>query len=342
MSVILNKEDTSQPAAPEKKSKWGNLWNRITKSGIIQQVSLLIVLIIVTIVAMIFVPNFATVRNFINVLRTVSIVVIIASGATLLMISKAFDLSVGSTMGLVSILCAVLYAQFGPGLPLPVLVLVCLLAGALVGIANGVLVTQLHINPFLATLATMTTVRGIAYQLNGGLPLTLKEKTLSWLGQGMWGSIPIPVIVALVVLVVIFIIQSRTVFGIHTYSIGGNEEAARLSGIPVNRMKTLLFILTGVCAAVSALIISGRLVSGQPSAGQGMEFDVITAVIIGGTSLDGGVGSVLGTLVGAMFIGVINNIMVLLGLSYYSTLIVKGVIIIVAIVIDQRIRRTRQ
>lgn len=321
------------------RSRWNNFWEGLNKSGILQQVSLLIVLLMVTIAAMIFVPNFATVRNFINVLRTVSIVIIIASAATLLMVSKAFDLSVGSTMGLVSILAAVLYEQFQ--LPFPILVLASLLAGALAGFTNGVLVTRLGINPFLATLATMTTLRGIAYQLNGGLPLNINEKTLSWLGQGMIGPIPVPVIIALVVIVIFYIIQSRTVFGIHTYSIGGNEDAARLSGIPVSRIRTLLFVLTGVCAGVSALILTGRLVSGQPSVGQGMEFDVITAVIIGGTSLDGGVGSVLGTVVGAMFIGVINNVMVLMGLTYYSTLIVKGIIIVIAIVIDQRIRKTQ-
>jgi ribose transport system permease protein len=294
---------------------------------------------IIIFTAMIFVPNFATAQNLFNVLRTVSLVVIIASAATLLMVSRAFDLSVGSILGLVSILVAVIYAQFH--LPFLVLVLVGLLAGACAGLVNGLLVTRLHINAFLATLATMTTMRGLAYQLNGGLPLNIKQVYLSWLGQGMVGPVPVPVLIAIGIVIIFYIIQTRTVFGIHTYSIGGNDDAARLSGIPVSRIKTMLFVLTGVCAAVSALIITGRLVSGQPSAGVGTEFDVITAVIIGGTSLDGGVGSVLGTVVGAMFIGVINNIMVLVGLTYYSTLIVKGIIIVLAIVIDQKIRKTR-
>jgi ribose transport system permease protein len=340
MSIAHKEEKPLKPALSAIGSQWSRFWLSIKKLDIIQQVGLLIVVLTITGASIIFVPNFASLINFINILRDVSLVMIIASAATLLMIGKAFDLSVGSTMGLVSISVAMLFIQFH--FPFIVLVLAALLVGALVGLLNGLIVTRLHINAFLTTLATMTTVRGIAFQLNGGLPVSFTEAPLAWLGQGMIGPVPVPVIIAAAAIVIIYIIQSRTVFGIHTYSLGGNEDAARLSGIPVDRNKTLLFILTGICAAVSGLIITGRLVSGQPSVGQGMEFSVITAIIIGGTSLDGGVGSIFGTLVGAMFIGVIDNIMVLVGLGYYGELIIKGIIIIIAIVLDQRIRKTRQ
>ena len=301
-----------------------------------QELGLLVVLLVLVAAASVCVDNFCTTRNFTSIVRNVANVVIISGGLTLLVISKGIDLSVGSVMALVSVVTALAYRA---DLPWPAAVAAGIASGLLVGLTNAVLVNQCRLNPILTTLATMTSIRGLACVLARGVPIPMKQAAVAWLGEGEVLWIPVPVLLAGLVTVALFVVQRGTVFGIQTFAVGGNEEAARLCGIAVTRIKYRQYLLTSLCAAMAGLIITGRFYSGQPTAGNGMEFDAITAVVVGGTSLDGGVGSVLGTVIGAVFIAVINNVMVLLGYDYYMQLVAKGVIIVLAIIVDQRIRR---
>ena len=310
--------------------------NRIQTVRAFQELGLLIVLLVLVVAASVCVDNFCTTRNFTSIVRNVANVVIISGGLTLLVISKGIDLSVGSVMALVSVVTALVYRA---DMPWPAAVAAGIASGLLVGLLNAVLVNQCRLNPILTTLATMTSIRGLAYVLARGVPIPMKQAAVVWLGEGEVAWIPVPVLLAGLVTVALLVVQRGTVFGIQTFAVGGNEEAARHCGIAVTRIKYRLYLLSSLCAALAGMIITGRFYSGQPTAGNGMEFDAITAVVVGGTSLDGGIGRVLGTVIGAVFIAVINNVMVLLGCDYYMQLVAKGVIIVLAIIVDQRIRR---
>jgi ribose/xylose/arabinose/galactoside ABC-type transport system permease subunit len=237
------------------------------------------------------------------------------------------------------------------GVPLPLAMLAGLGVGALVGLVNGLLITRVGLPPFIATLGTLSIGRGLVYVLTKGYPVTVPYdyRAFIWLGQGYVWIVPVPVIIMIVLTILGTIFLGFTAYGRYIYAVGGNSEAARLAGIPVERVKLLVYVLCSTLAALAGLILVARLVSAQPSAGLGFELPVIAASIIGGTSLMGGEGTVLGAVLGAAIMGVLENGMVLLGVSTYAQQAVTGTVIILAVALDimqkrrrMRVRRARR
>lgn len=288
-------------------------------------------------------PIFLSQTNILNIVRQVSIVGIMAVGMTYVIMVAEIDLGVGSLLAVCSMVAAVLQ-RAGAGL-LPS-VLIPILVGMGTGLLVGTLVTRGRVPSFVATLGVLASYRGVALLISGQ-PITGIQSDFRFIGAGVLGDIPglagIPVLKAVPVPVVIFllvvvagaIVFVRYPFGRHVAAVGGNVEAARLAGIKVNAIKTIVFMLTGACAAISALILTARLNSGQPLAGNTLELDVIAAVVVGGTSLYGGRGSVLGSVIGAMLIGVISNGLTLLAVNAYWQPVIMGVIIVTAVLLDQ-------
>ncbi|MFN8455188.1 MAG: ABC transporter permease [Anaerolineae bacterium] len=285
-------------------------------------------------------PRFLTIDNFINVSRQISANVIIGCALTFIIITAGIDLSVGSLVALSGVLLAGLMWNYY--VPWPIAILITLVVLGLFGMLNGLAVAKQGLNPLIVTLATMTALRGIALSYSGGEPIFIEDPVILALGNGYVGPIPIPVIIAVVVMVVTHIVLTRTQLGRYVYAVGGNEEAARISGINVDRVKLFVYSMSGVLSALAGIIIAGRLYSGNPTAGQGTELDVIAAVVIGGTSLFGGVGSIGGTLLGAFIVGIISNGLTILNVPFYYQLMAKGLVIYVAIVIDKQTRALRQ
>lgn len=276
---------------------------------------------------------FLTSANLFSVMRAFSLTAIMAIGQTMVILTAGIDLSVGSTMGLASLVTAMLIRD---GYPVNLAVVGGLLTGTGVGLFNGLMVTRLRLPPFIATLGTLSMGRGLMYWITHGWPVTLSfEHPFLELGQGYVGPVPVPVIVMLVMVVAASIFLKRTFIGRYVYAVGGNEEAAHLSGIRVDGVKVLVYTLSGLCCAVSGLILLARMVSAQPMAGLGYELPVIAAAAIGGTSLMGGEGTILGTLMGAALMGILQNGMVLVGIDTYAQQAVTGAVIVIAVTLDQ-------
>jgi len=275
-------------------------------------------------------PYFLRMNNLFNVLRQFSIIGILAVGQALIIITGGIDLSVGSIVGLMGVITA-LYSNAGLH---PALVFIASLAtGTMVGGINGLLITGLGINPFIVTLGMMSIARGAALLITGGLPFS-NETAITWLGGGYVGPVPVPVIVMFLVAITGQIFASRTLPGRNVYAVGDNERAARLSGIRVERVKAMVFMIMGALCALSGIILSGTLNSAEPTAGSGYELDVIAAVVIGGASLSGGEGSIVGVIIGAALMGVLRNGFVLLGISAYWQIVSIGLVIIAAVALD--------
>lgn len=272
--------------------------------------------------------RFLTWENLGNIGRQVSINAIIATGMTLVILSGGIDLSVGAVMTLAMTFGA---GAMLAGLPVSFAVLLALLTGVVCGAANGVLIAYARLPAIIVTLATMEIPRGIALLYTGGYPLANLPDSFSALGRGEVLGVHIPTLVMLGVVVAGHVFLTRFVAGRALYAVGGNEEAAHLSGVPVKRYKVLAYTLSGFTASLAGVVLASRLMSGQPNAGIGFELDAIAAVVLGGTSITGGRGSVPSTLVGAITLGVLNNGLNLLGVSPYTQKIVKGGVILVAI-----------
>jgi ribose/xylose/arabinose/galactoside ABC-type transport system permease subunit len=251
---------------------------------------------------------------------------------TMVILTEGIDLSVGSVVALAGVVGADLIAS---GVPLPVAVLAAVAAGALVGLFNGASIVYLRVAPFIATLATMTAVRGLAYLYTDGVSVGNLPDTFTRWGNGRIGPLPIPVLVAAVVVAGTWLLLSRTVFGRRVYAVGGNEEAARLSGVRVGRIKIGVYTLMGALAALGGVMLAARLGAGDPKAGQLFELTAIAAVVVGGTSLSGGRGTVIGTVLGALIIGVLDNGLVLLDVSAFYQMVVKGLVILAAVALDR-------
>ncbi len=280
---------------------------------------------------------FLTARNLLNVMRQVSINGIIAIGMTFVILTAGIDLSVGAILAMVGCLCAGLIKFNGLGFIL--VLLIGLGAGLLMGAANGIVITKGRIQPFIVTLATMTSIRGLAFLYSKGRPIVLGDSTpstLQFIGEGYIGPIPVPAVLFLAVLALSSFILRRTVLGRYVYAIGGNEEAARLSGINVDFYKTVVYSLSGLFVALASLIAIGRLGVGNADLGLGYELNAIAAVVIGGTSLMGGIGTVEGTFIGAVILGILNNILNLLGVGSFFQQILKGIIIIIAVLLSKK------
>lgn len=310
-----------------------------------QVTSLIIVFILLFLFFSVQTTAFLTGPNLINVMRQVSYLGIAAVGATMVLLIGGIDLSVGSTAAVTGIITAKLMveAQVDPGLSL----LAGIGTGMIAGMINGLIITRFKIPALITTLATLTIFRGISFTLVNGLPVFGLPRTpflgfeegVTAIGKGYIWGIPVPVILMVIVFVIGYVILYRTYIGRYIYAIGGNEDAARLSGIKVERVQLFVYAFAGLLAGLTGLIIMGRVNSGQPSVASGFELEVITAVVLGGVSISGGRGSLLGVLLGVLISGVLSNGLIILNVSEYNQLVVRGMVLLLAVGLDRlRIR----
>jgi ribose transport system permease protein len=292
-------------------------------------------LIVITIILGVLSDTFFTLSNIFNLLRQVSVNALIAFGMTFVILTAGIDLSVGSLLALGSALTAGLLAS---GMDPMLAVLIGLVIGLALGAVNGLIITKGKVAPFIATLATMTIFRGATLVYTDGKPITGLSDSFAFemIGKGYFFGVPFPAIIMLVVFIILFFVLRNTVFGRQVYAVGGNEEAATLSGIKADRVKIWVYSITGMLSVLAGIIITSRLNSAQPTAGTMYELDAIAAVVIGGTSLAGGRGRIVGTLIGALIIGVIDNGLNLLNVSSFYQQIVKGGVILLAVMLDRR------
>ncbi|GAA3732007.1 ABC transporter permease [Salinactinospora qingdaonensis] len=289
------------------------------------------VLVLMVVLMAVIAPNFLTLSNGFNIARAASINAILAAGMTLVILTRGIDLSVGSNLAVCGVVSVLLWTS---GAPAIVCVLGGILVGAVFGMVNGTLVAYLGLPAFIVTLGALTYLRGTAYSLTDGRPLIADDLGFRLLGDGLILGVPVPIVVMLLVYVTLWFLLARTRFGNEVYAIGGNPEAARLSGIKVKWTLTKVYVIAGACAGLAGVLFSARVVSGQPTAGESYELDAIAAVVLGGTSLMGGVGRVQGTLIGAMIMGVLSNGLLLMNVPFFYQLIVKGAVIVLAVAID--------
>lgn len=305
------------------------------KTSLVEKIIPFIGLILLIVVINIMNSAFLDLSNLLNLLRQVSINGLIAFGMTFVILTGGIDLSVGSILALSSAFTAILITS---GLDPIVALIVGVLGGFLLGVFNGVLVTFGSMAPFIATLATMTIFRGLTLVVTDGNPITnLGDSYMFQLfGKGYFFGIPVPAVTMIIVFIILAIILQKTTFGRHTYAIGGNEVASKISGIKVNRVKILIYGISGLMSALAGAILTSRLNSAQPTAGTSYELDAIAAVVLGGTSLTGGKGRIVGTFIGVLIIGVLNNGLNLLGVSSFYQQVVKGIVILIAVLIDRK------
>ncbi|MRS60467.1 ABC transporter permease [Larkinella terrae] len=303
----------------------------------------LIALLILCLTIGLLSDKFFTVANGWNVLRQISVNVCISVGMTLVVLTAGIDLSVGSVLALSGAIAAGLLRN---GIELPAsnlyigftvfgAIVAGLLTGSVLGWFNGWAITRFKLPPFVATLAMLTIARGLTMLWTEGFPITGLGDSFTFLGTGWLLGIPLPVWISGGIVLVVVLLMDQTRFGRYVYAIGGSESAARLSGVNINRIKMLVYTMAGGLAAVGGLLVTSRLDSAQPNAGTSYELDSIAAVVIGGTSLSGGRGSILGTVQGAVIIGVLNNGLVLLNVSPFWQQVVKGIVILLAVIIDK-------
>lgn len=279
--------------------------------------------------------SFLTVSNILNIARQVSINAVIAAGMTFVILTGGIDLSVGSVLAYSG---AIMAGLLSTGKPVVLSIIAGLALGAILGLVNGIVITKGKVQPFIATLGMLTIARGATLVYTDGRPITGLPDAFVWLGAGEVLRVPVPVIIMTLVFTASYLILTQTVLGRYVYAIGGNEEAARLSGVNVTFYKSLVYAISGLTSAISAVILTARLNSAQPTAGVAFELDAIAAVVLGGTTLAGGEGSIGGTLLGAFIIGVINNGLNLLNVNPFYQQVVKGLVILLAVLLDRRLR----
>lgn len=294
--------------------------------------AIFLALIIIVIFIGVQAPHFLSSNNLYLVSRQISFVTIVALGELFVILSAGIDLSVGSIIGLSGVMAGIAMAA---GLPVLIALPLGVLTGLLVGVLNGVLVAYVGITPFIVTLGMLSMARGVIWVLTKGNPITEIPESFFFIAQGDFLGIPAPVIIAAILAVIVHIVLTYTAFGRRVFAIGGNEEATALSGIDVKKIKLLIYGICGIMCSFVGIILIARFYSAQPATGDGWELDAIAAAVIGGTSLMGGVGSVLGVIIGATIMGVIRNGLVLLKVSVYWQQLVIGSIIVLAAVIDR-------
>jgi len=280
---------------------------------------------------------FLTFSNFMVILRQVSIIGICAFGEAFVLISGGIDLSIGSVVALSGVIAATLSKFFG--IPIPLAFIVGITAGGSAGLLNGILVTKAKIPPIIVTLGTLTIIRGLAFIVVGGVTIFGMPVNYRVLGRGYVGFIPIPILIMIIVFAILFLILNNLNFGRHIYAIGSNEEAAIISGINVNRTKIMVYVLCGLMAGLGGAILSSRLDSGQAATAQGLELDVLTAVVLGGVSIAGGKGRLESVFVGVLIFGILANGMVLLNIQHFYQLVIKGVVLLFAVGLDMLRKR---
>ncbi|WP_088312435.1 ABC transporter permease [Kineosporia sp. R_H_3] len=339
MSTDLGSTAAAEAAAAADPSEGGFDWRHFLRTYAIIGI-LLVFVVALTILTK---GTFSQPENLINVVRQVAAIGVIAIGMTFVIITLGIDLSVGSILALAAVVATSLAQKpsdrmMYAGLDLPIILAVLggLAVGGLLGFTNGVLIAKFRIAPFIATLGMMTTARGLALIYSDGRPVSLLEDPYNNIGQGSIAGVPIPIILFAVVALGAHMVLNYTRFGRYVYAVGGNEQAARVSGIRISRLTLVIYTISGVLSGLAGVILSARIGSGNPQLGTGIELDAITAAVIGGTSFKGGIGTVWGTAVGALIIGIINNGLDLLDVSPFMQMVVKGVIIVLAIILDER------
>lgn len=317
--------------------------NLIIQKEKLYKLQSLIALFVLCIIISILSDKFLTIANGWNVLRQISVNICISVGMTLVVLTAGIDLSVGSVLALCGAITAGLLKN---GIELPSqnlfigftllgAIIVGLVFGGALGFFNGWVITRFKVPPFVATLAMLTMARGLTMLWTKGFPISNLGSNFDYIGTGWFIGVPVPVWISIFVIIIAMVLTTKTPLGRYIYAIGGNENAARLSGIKIHKIKLIVYTLAGGLAALGGLMVTARLDSAQPNAGTGYELDAIAAVVIGGTSLSGGRGSILGTVLGAIIIGVLNNGLVLLNVSPFWQQVVKGMVILLAVIIDR-------
>jgi len=337
----MQQPETVQPAKPAKRDGGGSFLRRLLQT---REFGVFLALVALVVLMRFFSPYFWKPDNVFNVLRGMSTIGIMAIGQTMIIVTGGIDLSVGSVLAASAMVAArLLYL----GVPAWIAVVCGLGFGTLLGLINGLVITRLKVNPFIATLGMLSIARGLAYLLASGLQGTVasnipfKDPIVDFLGNGYIGPVPFPVIEMFGFVILFSLFLRYTVLGRQIYAVGSNEQAARLSGVPVNLVKLFVYTITGMLAAYSGIITAGLLGTSATNAGTGSELDVIAAVVIGGASLAGGEGTIIGSIIGAAIMAVLRNAFVLLQFPIYMQTITIGVVIILAVALDQMRRRTR-
>lgn len=322
---------------------------------VVEKYSSVLVLLVLIIFASLLSEVFLSPNNILNVLRQVSANGILSIGLLMVIMTGGIDISIGSVVGVTSVMFAVLYdtasatgsfhwlmALLGKivpdsraGIIIPMILL--LIVGGILGLFNGILICKAKIQPFIMTIGTLTLYRGIALLISDGKPVYMDSETadkVKFLGDGRVLNIPTQVIVLIIIAVIMAFLLNETIFGRYIKAIGGNQEAARVAGINIDLYKTMAYVLSGVLAAAAGIVLTARTTTGDPTLGQSYEMDAIAACVIGGAKLTGGVGTIVGTVIGAIIIGIVNNILNLTNISTYYQYVVRGGIIILAVVFN--------
>lgn len=300
------------------------------KTPILHQLGILPVLVGLILIFWILEPKFGSFNNMMNIFRATSINIVIATGMTVILLTGGIDLSVGSIVALTGVVALKVSLTPYAGFAIPV----ALLVGVLIGTINGMLVAYVKLPPFIASLGAMTYLRGFAFILAGGVSVINSDLNFAWIGNDYLGPIPYLTIIALLLVIIFSFVLKKTVFGMRIYTVGGNPQAARYTGIKVPLILLSAYIISGVCSAIAGVMISSRLYSANGLLGEGYELDAIASAIIGGTSFTGGKGTVIGTLFGALIIGILNNGLTIMGVSYFWQQVVRGIVIILAVILD--------
>ena len=310
----------------------------MNKKKLINQINIyrsVLILLVICVFATILSPSFLSVTNLFNVFKQITVAGIVGCGMTFVILTGGIDLSVGSILGLSGVLASGVLASTGNT---AAAVAVSLVVGVACGAVNGFFVSVCGIPPFISTLGMMTLLRGVILVYTKGSPIPIKSDAYKFFGKGSIAGIPVPVIILIIVFLLAHYILTQTSYGRSVYAVGGNREAARLSGFRVKTSEFLVYTLNGLMCGMAGLILTARLGSAQSTSGTGIEMDAIAAVILGGTSLSGGVGFVLPTVVGAMIMGIIDNILTLMNVNPHATNIVKGAVILIAVLVDKKVK----
>lgn len=321
---------TTRPASDR-----GGPMTRAELGAYVRRYGAVIALLVLIVVASLTSDRFLTVGNLLNVLRQISIVGVLALGMTFVILTAGIDLSVGAILTVVVVYTADTVQMQGvvPG------ILVALLCGGLLGLVNGLGVTIGKVQPFIMTLGMLAMAKGLALLFTEGTPIAITDERFLSLGNGKILGIPNPVLVFLALLLITWFVLGHTIFGRSVYAVGANEEAARLSGIPVDRVKIAVYVISGLMAGVAGILYASQLGVGSPVAGDGYELDAIAATVVGGTSLFGGIGGVGGTFIGAALLGVLSNFLNLSGVSPYAQNVFRGALIVAAVLLQRRSAR---
>jgi len=314
--------------------------NHAVKKGLqyyFDQLGMVIILFLLCVAMAIFAPHFLEVNNALNVLKQLSFTAILAAGMTIVILTGGIDLSVGSIVALSGVISVL---SLNHGVNPIIAILLGIAVGIVAGFINGYLTAVPKLPSFIVTLGSMTYLRGLALVISGGYPMVLTNSTFKFLGAGSILGIPTPIYIMSLIYLIMFFVLKYTMFGRHVYAIGGNEEAARLTGIKVEKTLIKVYTISGLLAGLTGVVLAGRLFSGQPTAGMEYELQAIAAVILGGTSFVSGFGRIQGTLIGVLIIAVLNNGLTLLNVDSYWQKVVTGAVIVAAVLLD-RLRTKR-